>query len=104
MLAVIKTGGKQYKVAPGDKVKIEKLEANEGDVITFSEVLVVEKNKKVEIGTPLVKDASVEAKVLKNAKGEKITIYKYKPKKRYHKKMGHRQPYTEVEITKIETK
>lgn len=104
MLAVIKTGGKQYKVSPGDKIKIEKLETKEGEIINFSEVLLIEKNKKIEIGTPFIKDAKVEAKVLEQGKGEKITIYKYKPKKRYHKKMGHRQPYTEIEIIKIETK
>lgn len=104
MLAVIKTGGKQYKVSPGDKIKIEKLETKEGEIINFSEILLIEKNKKIEIGTPFIKDAKVEAKVLEQGKGEKITIYKYKPKKRYHKKMGHRQPYTEIEITKIEVK
>ena len=101
MLAVIKTGGKQYKVSPGDKLEIEKIEGKEGDIIKFSEVLLVEKDEKVEIGNPFVKDAVVEAKVIKQAKGDKITIIKYKPKKRYQKKMGHRQLLTEIEIIEI---
>lgn len=104
MFAVIKTGGKQYIVEPGKKLKIEKIEAKEGSEITFSDVLLLEKQNKVEIGNPTVEGARVTAKVLKQGKGEKITIYKYKPKKRYHKKMGHRQLFTEVEIAKIETK
>ncbi|MBU2540035.1 50S ribosomal protein L21 [Patescibacteria group bacterium] len=102
MLAVIKTGGKQYIVSPEEKLKIEKIEKKEGEEIIFSEVLLLERNKKVEIGTPLVKGAKVVGKILKQGKGDKITIYKYKAKKRFHKKMGHRQPYTEVEILKIE--
>lgn len=101
MLAVIKTGGKQYRVTPGDKIKIEKIKAKEGKEITFREVLLVEKNKKVEIGTPLVKDAKVMGKVLRQDKGKKVIIFKYKSKKRYKKKTGHRQPFTEVEIRDI---
>jgi len=101
MLAVIKTGGKQYLVKPGDKLKVEKLEAKEGSEISFSDVLLVEKNKKIEIGTPKVKDGKVQAKILKHGKGEKIIVFKYKPKKRYSRKIGHRQPYTEIEITGI---
>ena len=104
MLAVIKTGGKQYKVSPKDKIKVEKLEVKEGDKIEFSDVLLVQKNKAIEIGTPFVAGAKVEVKVLQHGKREKITIYKYKAKKRYHKKMGHRQPFTEIEILNIETK
>lgn len=104
MLAIIKTGGKQYKVSPGDKLKIEKVEAKEGDIIKFPEVLLVEKDEKVEIGKPFIKGAVVEAKVIKQAKGDKITIIKYKPKKRYQKKMGHRQLLTEIEIKGIEVK
>ena len=102
MLAVIRTGGKQYKVAPGDKIKIEKIEGKEGKEITFKEVLLLEKNKKVEIGTPLVKGTKVVGKILKQGKGKKVIVFKYKPKTRYKKKAGHRQPYTEVEILKIE--
>ncbi len=102
MLAVIKTGGKQYLVAPGDKIKIEKIEEKEGKEVIFDQVLLVEKNKKVEIGTPLVKGAKVMGKVLKQGKGKKVIVFKYKPKTRYKKKTGHRQPFTEVEITKIQ--
>jgi len=100
MIAIIKTGGKQYLVQPGDKIKVEKLEEKEGAEIKFSDVLLVENNKKVEIGMPLVK-AEVSAKVLNHGKGEKVIIFKYKPKKRESRKIGHRQPYTEIEITGI---
>lgn len=102
MLAVIKTGGKQYLVAPGDKIKVEKLDKEEGKEISFSDVLLLEKSKKLEIGNPLVKNAKVTAKVLKHGKGKKLIIFKYKSKKRYKRKIGHRQQFTEVEITKIE--
>ncbi len=101
MLAVIKTGGKQYIVSPGKKIKIEKLNKKEGSEVSFNEVLLLEKNKKVEIGTPLLKDVKVVGKVLKQGKGKKAIIFKYKAKKRYKVKKGHRQSYTEVEITKI---
>lgn len=101
MLAIIKTGGKQYLVKPGDKLKVEKLEGKEGKEIVFSDVLLVEKNKKVEIGTPVVKEAKVEAKILSQGKADKIIVFKYKPKKRESRKIGHRQPYTEIEITGI---
>jgi len=101
MLAIIKTGGKQYLVEPGTKIKIEKVDKKEGEEITFSEVLLLEKNRKLEIGNPLVKDGQVIGKVLKQGKNEKVIIFKYKPKKRYQRKMGHRQPFTEVEITEI---
>ena len=102
MLAIIKTGGKQYLVKPGDKIKIEKIDKKEGSEITFKEVLLVEKNKKVEIGTPLVKGAKVIGKILSQDKAKKVIIFKYKPKTRYKVKKGHRQPFTEVEILKIE--
>jgi len=101
MLAVIKTGGKQYLVSPGDKVKIEKLNKKEGAEIVFSDVLLLEKNKKVEIGDPLVKGVKVTAKILKQDKAKKVIIFKYKAKKRYKVKKGHRQPFTQVEIVKI---
>ena len=100
MLAVIKTGGKQYKVSPGNKIKIEKVEGKEGEEITFNQVLLLEKQKKVEIGTPLVKGAKVIGKILQQGKGKKVIILKYKPKTRYKKKTGHRQPFTEIEILK----
>ena len=101
MLAVIKTGGKQYKVAVGDKLKVEKLEGEVGDKITFSEVLLVGDDKAVKVGDPFIKGAKVEAKILKTAKNKKVTGIKFKPKKRYKVKFGHRQTMTEVEITKI---
>ncbi|MCX6763375.1 MAG: 50S ribosomal protein L21 [Candidatus Moranbacteria bacterium] len=101
MLAVIKTGGKQYKVQVGDKLKIEKLEGEEGSKITFDEVLLVGDDKNVKIGNPLVKGAKVEAKILKTSKQKKVTGIKFKAKKRYKVKFGHRQTMTEVEITKI---
>ena len=102
MFAVIKTGGKQYLVRPGDKIKVEKLEVEEGKEIIFPEVLLSEKNDKLTIGDPLVKDAKVMAKVLNHGKGEKLIIFKYKPKKRYKRKIGHRQQFTEVEIKEID--
>ena len=103
MLAVIKTGGKQYIVTPGQKIKIEKLDKKEGSEVIFGEVLLLEKGKKVEIGEPLAKGAKVVGKILAHGKGKKVIIFKYKPKKRYKKKTGHRQSFTEVEILKIET-
>ncbi|OIO47941.1 MAG: 50S ribosomal protein L21 [Parcubacteria group bacterium CG1_02_40_82] len=99
--AVIKTGGKQYKVAPGQKIKIEKLDAPEGKSVVFNEVLLVDDDKKVEIGQPVLKDAKVEGKVLKQDRADKVIILKYKAKKRYQVKRGHRQPFSLVEITKI---
>jgi len=100
MIAIIKTGGKQYIVKPGDKLKVEKLEKKEGEVFSFSDVLLTEKSNKVEVGTPMLK-AEVTAKVLSHGKGDKVIVFKYKAKKRESKKIGHRQPYTEVEITGI---
>jgi len=102
MFAVIKTGGKQYLVQPGDKINVEKLDAEAGKEITFSDVLLYDKNRKIEIGTPLVKGVKVQAKVLGQVKGEKLIIFKYKPKKRYKRKIGHRQNFTQVEILSID--
>ena len=101
MKAVIVTGGKQYTVAEGDVLFIEKLNAEDNTVVKFDEVLAVLDGENSKIGAPVVEGAAVEAKVVKNGKGKKITILKYKPKKNEKKKMGHRQPYTKVEITKI---
>lgn len=101
MLAVIKTGGKQYLVAPGQKIKIEKIDNKEGSEVGFNEVLLLEKNKKLEIGTPLVKGAKVIGKIVKQGKAKKVIAFKYKAKTRYKLKKGHRQPFTEVEIIKI---
>ncbi len=102
MLAVIKTGGKQYLVSPSQKIKIEKLNKKEGSEVIFKEVLLVQKGNKIEVGTPLVKGAKVVGKVIKHGKAKKVMVLKYKPKTRYKKKKGHRQLLTEVEITKIE--
>ncbi len=102
MLAIIKTGGKQYIVTPGQKIKIEKIDKKEGEDITFNEVLLVEKGKKIEIGTPKVSGAKVIGKILKQGKNKKVIVFKYKAKTRYKKKTGHRQPYTEVEIKSID--
>ena len=100
MKAVIVTGGKQYTVSEGDVLYIEKLNAEAEATVKF-DVLAVLDGENTKIGTPVVEGAAVEAKVVKNGKGKKITILKYKPKKNEKKKMGHRQPYTKVEITKI---
>ena len=99
--AVVKTGGKQYLVRPGQKLKIEKLEAEEGAIIHLGEVLLVVDGDAVAVGTPIVAGAEVEAKILTTARARKIIVFKYKPKVRYRVKRGHRQHYTEVEITKI---
>ena len=101
MFAVIKTGGKQYIVSPGDKIKIEKIDKEEGKEVTFKEVLLLNKGKAIKIGTPLVKGVKVTGKVLKQDRAKKVTILKYKAKKRYQVKKGHRQPFTEIEILKV---
>ena len=101
MKAVIVTGGKQYTVAEGDVLYIEKLNAEAEETIKFDQVLAVLDGENTKIGAPVVSGAVVEAKVVKNGKGKKLVIFKYKPKKGEKKKMGHRQPYTKVEITKI---
>ena len=101
MKAVIVTGGKQYTVAEGDILFVEKLGAEAEAVVKFDEVLAVLDGENTKIGTPVVEGASVEAKVVKNGKGKKIHILRYKAKKGEKKKIGHRQPYTKVEITKI---
>jgi large subunit ribosomal protein L21 len=102
MFAIIETGGKQYKVQEGDVLYIEKLEAAAGDAVTFDKVLVVSKESGLVVGSPVVAGASVTAKVEKQGKGEKIIVFKYKAKKNYRKKQGHRQPYTKVVIDKIQ--
>ena len=100
MYAVIETGGKQYQVQVGDKVKIEKLNVEEGELVTFDRVLAIG-GEEIKIGTPVVSGAKVEAKVLANGKGKKVITYKYKAKKNERTKKGHRQPFTLVEITNI---
>ncbi|MCI8827299.1 MAG: 50S ribosomal protein L21 [Ruminiclostridium sp.] len=100
MTAIIETGGKQYKVAEGDTLFIEKLPNEAGDSVKFDKVLAVLGDKPV-FGAPVVEGASVDASVVKNGKGKKVVIFKYKPKKGYRLRQGHRQPYTKVEIKKI---
>lgn len=99
--AVIKTGGKQYVVAEGKKLRVEKLDAKEGAKVVFDEVLMVDSGKDITLGAPLVAKATVEAKAIRTAKADKVTGVKFKAKKRYMKYFGHRQAFTEVEITKI---
>ena len=101
MYAIIETGGKQYRVEEGDILFIEKLDVKADDVVDFDKVIVVGKEDGAVIGTPIVEGAKVSAKVLKNGKGKKIVVFKYKPKKNEKRKMGHRQPYTKVEISGI---
>ena len=101
MKAVIVTGGKQYTVAEGDVLFVEKLNAENDATVTFDQVLAVLDGENSKIGAPVVEGATVEAKVVKNGKGKKIYVLKYKAKKNEKKKIGHRQPYTKVEITKI---
>ena len=97
MKAVFETGGKQYYVKEKDVLYVEKLDAKENEKVTFDNVLMIDGNS----GTPYIKGAKVEAKVLKQGKAKKITVFKFKAKKKYRRTQGHRQPYTKVEITKI---
>ena len=101
MQAVIVTGGKQYSVKEGDVLFIEKLNAEAESTVTFDQVLAVLDGENSKFGAPVVSGASVEAKVLKNGKGKKIVVFKYRPKKDSKSKQGHRQPYTKVQIEKI---
>ena len=104
MYAIIEACGKQYKVAQGDVVFFEKLDAEEGKKIKFDHVILVSsEDGKVEIGNPYVKGAKVEGKVVSHGKAKKILVYKYKAKKNYRRTQGHRQPYTKVEITAVKT-
>ena len=104
MYAVFKTGGKQYRATQGQKVKLEKINANSGDKVLFTEVLMVGEGSDVEIGTPFLTNASVEAKVLEESKDKKIEVIKFKRRKNYKRTFGHRQCYTLVEITGIKVK
>ena len=103
MYAIVETGGKQVKVEEKEVIFVEKLEANEGDTVTFDKVLLVS-DKSTKVGAPYVKGATVTAKVEKQGRGKKITIFKYKPKKHSASKMGHRQAYTKLTITAINAK
>ena len=101
MKAIIVTGGKQYTVSEGDVLFVEKLNVEAEEVVKFEQVLAVMDGENTKIGTPVVEGAAVEAKVVKNGKGKKIDIIRYKAKKGEKRHIGHRQPYTKVEITKI---
>ena len=102
MYAIIETGGKQYKVSEGDIVFIEKLDVNAGDTVTFDRVKAVSVGSEFKVGAPTVEGAVVTAKVVANGKGKKIYVMKYKSKKNEKKKIGHRQPYTKVQIESIQ--
>lgn len=104
MYAIIETGGKQYKVQTGDEITVELLGAEAGTKFTFDRVLGIVNEKKTTFGTPLVKGASVTAEVLGDGKAKKVIVYKHKSKKGFHKKKGHRQPFTRVKILKIAEK
>ena len=101
MHAVIETGGKQYRVAEGDTLFIEKLDAEAASEVTFDRVLAIMSGETVTFGAPTVEGAVVTAEVVKNGKAKKVIVYKMKPKKGYRRKQGHRQPYTQVKINKI---
>ena len=100
MYAIISAGNKQYRVSQGETIYIDKVNQEDGSAISF-DVLMVENNGEIKVGNPTIEGAKVEGKVVAQVKGEKIMIYKYKSKKNYHRRQGHRQPYTKVEITAI---
>ncbi|MBW1715741.1 MAG: 50S ribosomal protein L21 [Deltaproteobacteria bacterium] len=102
MYAVIQTGGKQYKVAPGEELRVEKLDGEIGDEVYFDNVLLVSKDDKATVGKPILKNIRVQAKITRQGRGPKIIVFKYKRRKGYRKKQGHRQDYTGVKITQIE--
>lgn len=101
MYAVIKTGGKQYRVAAGDKLRVETLDADEGETISLDNVLMVGDGETINIGSPTIAGASVEAKVVEHGRHKKIDIVKFRRRKHYRRQMGHRQNYTQIEITGI---
>jgi len=101
MYAIIETGGKQYKVSEGDVITVEKLDVEAGQEYTFDKVLVVANGGDVKVGVPYVEGAAVKASVIGDGKAKKVVVYKYKPKKGFHKKKGHRQPFTKLQITSL---
>lgn len=101
MFAIIETGGKQYLVSKGDKIQVEKLDGEAGGTINFDKVLFVGDDKVYTLGKPTIEGRSVEGRILEQGRGDKIRVFKYKAKSKYRRTQGHRQAYTEVEITKI---
>lgn len=102
MYAIFKTGGKQYKVKEGDVLNVEKLDASEGEIVNNDKVLAVGEKGDLQVGTPFVAGANVKLRVDEHGKGDKTIVFKYKPKKGYRRKYGHRQPYSRVTVEKIE--
>ncbi len=101
MYAIIKTGGKQFRVSEGDTIRVEKLPLEEGDIVSFDEVLMVENSGDIKVGSPNLEGVTVDGTVLKQGKARKIIVFKFKPKKNYRRKQGHRQPFTQIRIDKI---
>lgn len=102
MYAIIKTGGKQYKVSEGDELRVEKLDVAEGDTVTFDEVLMISNDDNLTVGNPTVSNAKVEATITAHGRGKKIRVFKFKPKNNgYKRTQGHRQPYTAIKINSI---
>lgn len=101
MYAVIQTGGKQYRVAPGDTLMVEKLEGNVGDSVEFDRVLILSKNGSISTGAPVINGAKVTAKIVEHTRGEKLVVYKFRRRKNYRLRNGHRQYYTAVEIADV---
>lgn len=101
MYAIVEAGGKQFKVSEGDTIFVEKVNANVGDVVTLGNVLFIQSDSGSKVGTPTVAGASVSAKVVEHGKEKKVIVFKYKAKKNYHKKQGHRQPFTKLTIESI---
>ncbi|NLN86345.1 MAG: 50S ribosomal protein L21 [Syntrophomonadaceae bacterium] len=102
MYAVIQTGGKQYKVNEGDILKVEKLAGEAGDKLTLDQILILSDGNGLKIGSPLVSGATVTVEVIEQGRGKKITVYKYKRRKNYRRKQGHRQAFTKIKVEKIE--
>lgn len=101
MYAVVETGGKQYRVQEGDSIFVEKIEGNQGDSVKLDKVLLISNEGELKVGKPQVEGASIEGEILEQGKAKKIIVFKYKAKKDYRKKQGHRQPYTKILINKI---
>lgn len=104
MYAIIQTGGKQYKVSPGDEIKVEKLDAKPGDLVSLDKVLMISGDEGLNVGRPYLKDFFVKARIIRHGKNKKIIVFKYKRRKNYKRKKGHRQQYSLIRIEGIETR